>query len=58
MSCAERLPWPTAGRWTPLHLATAILFRQNLDEPLELCALDERMRALAATLGFAVTPRA
>jgi len=40
-----------------LHLATAILFRQNLDEPLEICALDERMRVLAATLDFAVTPR-
>jgi hypothetical protein len=41
-----------------LHLATAMLFRHNLDEPLQICALDDRMRALATSLHFAVTPRA
>jgi predicted nucleic acid-binding protein len=39
-----------------LHLATALLFQKHLDDPLRLCALDERMRRLAAAHGLAVVP--
>jgi predicted nucleic acid-binding protein len=39
-----------------VHLATAMLFQQHLDEPLKLCALDERMRAAGAKLRLAVVP--
>lgn len=39
-----------------IHLATAMLFQQHLDEPLKLCALDERMRAAGAKLRLAVVP--
>jgi predicted nucleic acid-binding protein len=41
-----------------LHLATALLFRQHLDEPLRVCALDGRLRHLAAAHGFPVVPAA
>ena len=39
-----------------IHLATAMLFQQHLDQPLKLCALDERMRAAGARLRLAVVP--
>lgn len=39
-----------------LHLATALLFRQHLEEPIRVCALDRRMRGLAAEHGFETVP--
>lgn len=39
-----------------LHLATACLFQQHLDEPLQICSLDQRMRQLAKTLKFKAVP--
>ena len=39
-----------------LHLATAILFQQQLGEPLRICSLDQRMREQAARLKFKVVP--
>lgn len=39
-----------------LHLATALLFRQHLEEPLRVCVLDERLRRLASAHEFAIVP--
>jgi predicted nucleic acid-binding protein len=39
-----------------LHLATALLFQEQLDERLTVCTLDQRMRATAHSLGFVVAP--
>ena len=39
-----------------LHLATAILFQQHLEEPLRICSLDQRLRQLAVALKFGVIP--
>ena len=39
-----------------LHLATALLFQQQLDEPLRICSLDKRMREQALKLKFKVVP--
>lgn len=39
-----------------LHLVTALLFQDQLDEPLTVCTLDNRMRATAQALGFPVNP--
>ncbi len=39
-----------------LHLATALLFQQHLDEPLRLCSLDARMREVGTRLSFHVVP--
>jgi hypothetical protein len=41
-----------------LHLATALLFRSNVDEPFSLVTLDNRMKALAPQFGFPVLPGA
>lgn len=39
-----------------LHLATALLFQDQLDDPLTICTLDNRMRTTAQTLGFHTAP--
>lgn len=39
-----------------VHLATALLVREQSETPLSLCSQDARMREVAAGLGFAVTP--
>ena len=39
-----------------LLLATALLLRQHLDEPLRMCVLDHRLRRLASAHGFPVLP--
>ena len=39
-----------------VHLATAILFQEQLDAPLTLCSLDKQMREVAANIGFTVAP--
>ncbi len=39
-----------------IHLATATLFQQHLDEPLKLCTLDQRMRAAGKRMKLAVVP--
>jgi len=39
-----------------LHLGTAILIQQHLDEPLNICTLDRRMRQAASALGFPILP--
>ncbi|MBI4027956.1 MAG: hypothetical protein HY360_23430 [Verrucomicrobia bacterium] len=39
-----------------IHLATAFLFQQQLDEPLRICSLDKRMREQALKLKFKVAP--
>jgi len=39
-----------------LHLATALLFQDQVDEPLTICTLDNRMRTTAQSLGFTVAP--
>ena len=41
-----------------IHLATALLFRSNVDEPFSLVTLDNRMRVLAPQFGFSVLPGA
>ena len=39
-----------------IHLATALLFQEQFETPLTICALDEQMRAVARDLGFLVAP--
>ena len=39
-----------------VHMATALWFQPHLDEPLRICTLDKRLRALALGLGFSVLP--
>lgn len=39
-----------------IHLATALLFQEQLDEPLTICTLDSRMRSTAHGLGFRIAP--
>ncbi len=39
-----------------VHLATAILIREQSQTTLALCSQDARMRRVAADLGFAVVP--
>lgn len=39
-----------------LHLATAMYFQRQVDQPLAICSLDRRMRAVASSLGFMVKP--
>lgn len=39
-----------------LHIASALLLQQHLDEPLKLCSLDTRQRDLAQSLGLKVIP--
>ena len=41
-----------------IHLATALHFQPHLDEPLRICSLDVRLRAVAFQVGFEVLPGA
>lgn len=37
-------------------MASALWFQPHMDEPLRICTLDLRMRALARRLDFALRP--
>jgi predicted nucleic acid-binding protein len=39
-----------------IHLATALYFKNNLDEQIDIVTLDRRMAVLARKLGFSVFP--
>ncbi len=39
-----------------IHLATALYFKPNIDEPLYLASLDKRLREAAGELGFKLFP--
>jgi len=39
-----------------LHVATVLLYRANMDEPLALCTLDRRMVEVAAAVGVETVP--
>jgi len=39
-----------------IHLATALYFKPNLDEPLHMGSLDQRFRTAAGDLGFELFP--
>ncbi len=39
-----------------IHLATALYFKPNLDEPLHMGSLDQRLRKAAGDLGFELLP--
>jgi hypothetical protein len=39
-----------------IHLATALYFKPNLDEPLHIGTLDQRLRKSARDLGFELFP--
>ena len=40
-----------------IHLATASYFQPHLDEPVQICTMDHRMRGVAVELGFGVLPK-
>jgi len=40
-----------------IHAATALWFQPHMDEPLRICSLDFRLRALARDLAFPVLPK-
>lgn len=39
-----------------IHLSTALYLQARIGEPLSMCTLDNRLRALAAAFGFPVVP--
>ncbi|MDQ6809149.1 MAG: PIN domain-containing protein [Verrucomicrobiota bacterium] len=39
-----------------LHVASALLLQEHLDEPLEICSLDKRQREMAQAVGLKVSP--
>lgn len=39
-----------------IHLATALLFQAQFDDPITVCSLDQRLREAAVSLGFPVAP--
>lgn len=40
-----------------VHLATALIFQEHLDDRLTICSLDSRMCHVAVQLGFPVLPK-